>query len=146
MPVLKMSLPAKIIKEMAGIWEIDGEPTNLEQYIRAKGKLQYKVSVHVFSSFWTTNCVSVDKDCIKSSQLGQADRRRNTEFQLQANNRSTVSILFPDEKTVQLLFTVGETKKIEPITAMLDAPVPMIDPETSTMLDIELLVEVFSAF
>ena len=38
MLVFKMSLPAKVIKEMAGLWEIEGEPTNLEEYMRAQGK------------------------------------------------------------------------------------------------------------
>ena len=33
-----MKLPAKVIKEMAGLWEMVGEPENLDQYMRAQGR------------------------------------------------------------------------------------------------------------
>ena len=65
-------------------------------------------------------------------------------FEKRANskNRTTISILFPDENTVQSLLTIGETKKIEPITAMLNLPLPIIDPEEKTMIQLELEVKV----
>ena len=59
-----------------------------------------------------------------------------------AKARTTLSIFFADEKTVQSLFTIGETKKIEPITAMVGIPLPVIDPETNTMLQINLILDV----
>ena len=59
-----------------------------------------------------------------------------------SKNRTTISILFPDENTVQSLLTIGETKKIEPITAMLNLPLPIIDPEEKTMIQLELEVKV----
>ena len=54
------------------------------------------------------------------------------------NNRTTLSIFFPDENTVQSLFTIGETKKIEPITAMSGIPLPVIDPECGLMLQVNV--------
>ena len=59
-----------------------------------------------------------------------------------SKNRTTISILFPDDNTVQSLLTIGETKKIEPITAMLNLPLPIIDPEEKTMIQLELEVKV----
>ena len=33
-----MGLPPKVIKEMAGLWEMVGEPEKLDEYMRAQGK------------------------------------------------------------------------------------------------------------
>ena len=62
--------------------------------------------------------------------------KRFFEKRTDIGNRTTISILFPDENTVQSLFTVGETKKIEPITAMAGIPLPVIDPECGLMLQV----------
>ena len=36
--VAKMGLPPKVIKEMAGLWEMVGEPEKLDEYMRAQGE------------------------------------------------------------------------------------------------------------
>ena len=62
--------------------------------------------------------------------------KRYFEKRTDTGNRTTISIFFPDENTVQSLFTVGETKKIEPITAMSGIPLPVIDPESRSMMQV----------
>merc|ERR1712196_159462 len=69
---------------------------------------------------------------------GKGMGKRYLEGRTHDRNRTTLSIFFPDANTVQSLFTVGETKKIEPNTAMLNMPLPIIDPHERTMIQVTL--------
>jgi len=95
---------------------------------------------NAMSGLWEQVGDTVNLDEFMKAQ-GKGMGKRFFEKKTHATCRTTLSIFFADEKTVQSLFTVGETKKIEPITAMVGIPLPVIDPETSTMLQINLVLD-----